>query len=370
MIFALVVYLFFLILYVTFMLIVARTDKPSIVAIESELFTVSIIIVARNESEHISSLFHSLATQNYPPHLIEVLFMDDNSTDQTHSLSMNHSQILPYNFTFFSGADLHLEGKKQCQNYLISQSKQDVLLFTDADVRVSPNWIESTMEHFNIKNVQMVCGAVSFYNTSTFFEKLMAIEFAALVQTSLGAILKGIPFMCNAANMALKKECFQALKIEGDSYKSGDDVFLLKSVLDTFGPQSITSNTKTMVYTQSPSTFVDFLNQRVRWAGKSSKVFFFNSFVVSSIVLLLSLSMIIFGLFSIIYSSFLFLTLIMAFKWFVDVYVLCQYQKNHPLISRWFFYSFGVLVLYPFYVVLIAFLSLKKSYLWKGRVVR
>src|SRR5688572_8350981 len=44
---------------------------------------VSVIVPARNEEENIERLIVSLSTQNYPKELLEVIVVDDHSTDKT-----------------------------------------------------------------------------------------------------------------------------------------------------------------------------------------------------------------------------------------------------------------------------------------------
>ena len=45
--------------------------------------TVSVIIAVRNEAANIPALIRALKRQDYPKNLVEVLFVDDHSTDTT-----------------------------------------------------------------------------------------------------------------------------------------------------------------------------------------------------------------------------------------------------------------------------------------------
>src|SRR5438132_32001 len=47
---------------------------------------VSIVVPARNEEKNISNCLHDIVKQNYPVELMEVLVVDDHSTDQTGAL--------------------------------------------------------------------------------------------------------------------------------------------------------------------------------------------------------------------------------------------------------------------------------------------
>ncbi|HRG83100.1 MAG TPA: glycosyltransferase, partial [Chitinophagaceae bacterium] len=56
---------------------VYQTDSPQ------TGIPISIIIPARNEEENIGQLLKAISNQSYPAELIEVIVVDDQSTDQT-----------------------------------------------------------------------------------------------------------------------------------------------------------------------------------------------------------------------------------------------------------------------------------------------
>jgi len=69
-----------LLLYRKWFLQLTPFVKPA--AIKSAT-TFTIIIPARNEGLYIGDCLHSIIQQNYPPHLFEVIVIDDHSTDTT-----------------------------------------------------------------------------------------------------------------------------------------------------------------------------------------------------------------------------------------------------------------------------------------------
>src|SRR5688572_20134813 len=56
---------------------------------------ISVIIAARNEQENIPLLIDSLAQQQYPEHLWEVIIVDDHSSDETLALLLTLKHRLP-----------------------------------------------------------------------------------------------------------------------------------------------------------------------------------------------------------------------------------------------------------------------------------
>jgi poly-beta-1,6-N-acetyl-D-glucosamine synthase len=333
--------------------------------------SVSIIVVVRNEECNIPSLIESLNRQKYSHAAMELLLFDDASVDQTPELLNQLLSPVDFSWKIFSGNELKISGKKAAVSFLTDQAKGLFLLYTDGDVVVPENWITSMVSRFDHPEVQMVCGGVRFSNTRTFFEKLLAVEFAAMIQTSLGAASRHFPFMCNAANMAVRKSALQKISQQkGKSLSSGDDVFLLQSISEKFGNRAIVADFKAPVKTKSPASMNEFLQQRIRWAGKSSKSFWFNSFVVAFLVFAISLWLILLSILSVFkFNALICLLIVFLVKWSVDFWVIKKYRDNFGLFKGGLGMSVILSLVYPWYVVVVALLSLKRTYLWKGRMV-
>lgn len=333
---------------------------------------VSILIVVRNEERNISKLIDSLYNQDYLHSAIELLFFDDNSTDQTLDELLRVLPVADFQCKAFSGNKLKIEGKKSAVSFLSNQANGEFLLFTDGDIIVPANWVSSVVSSFNHQEVQMVCGGVEFSNTHTFFEKLFAIEFAAMIQASLGAIHRHFPFMCNAANMAVRKSALQKISNKrGGSLSSGDDTFLLQSVTEFYGNRAVVANFNSLVKTSSPENIKEFFSQRIRWAGKSSKSFWINSFAIALLVFSISLWLVFLSVFSSFSANALIcLLIVFTCKWGIDFLVLKRYQDNFGLFKGGLMMSVVLSIVYPWYVFITALFSLKRTYLWKGRIVK
>ncbi len=356
--------------YLFFFMIILVKQKKSQVRDVSMKYAVSIIISARNEEHNISALVHSLSQIDYPKEKFEILFFDDNSTDNTLSLAESELKSLSCNVRCFSGAINSIEGKKRGIAFLVENASNELLLFTDADVVVPVNWIKEMVSLITDKNIRMVCGPVAFEKQNSPYSKLMVIEFAAMVITSLLAINRKIPFMCNAANMMVFKSDYNAFCKQIDlNLKSGDDIFLLKAIMEKQGAGAICSNFNACVYTKAPNSIKEFLNQRIRWAGKNSKRFFANAFFVGLLIFMMAVSLITTFTIALITNSYILFSMVFIIKLIVDLIILKKYDVEIRLFRGWFFYSIILSMIYPLYIVIIGLLSLKPSYLWKGRVV-
>ncbi len=55
-----------------------RTDQP----VKTGKAMVSVVVACRNEEKNITTLLRSLAEQDYPADLLEIIVVNDNSTDE------------------------------------------------------------------------------------------------------------------------------------------------------------------------------------------------------------------------------------------------------------------------------------------------
>jgi len=104
----------------------------------------SILIPARNEEENIKRCIISLTKQDYEN--IEILVLDDNSTDDTARIVLELSQKDP-RIKLYSGGPLKKGwlGKSYACWQLSKYAKGDYLIFTDADTLHFPNSISSSV---------------------------------------------------------------------------------------------------------------------------------------------------------------------------------------------------------------------------------
>lgn len=336
---------------------------------------VSIIIPARNEEENITNLLSDLVNQTYPKELFELIVVDDNSTDSTQQkvnefINKAHGYFI--SLVKISEESPDTAYKKKAIKLAIDQSKGDLIITTDADCRLGMNWLSSFVSMYEMEKPKMIVGPVSFYNETTFFQKMQTLEFLSLIAITGGAIKAGRPIMCNGANLAYEKEAFEEIGGFGeDSFASGDDVFLLLRMKKQFGNKSVRflKNNKAIVYTEALKSVVEFFHQRTRWASKN-KVYDVKILLVSFSVCMANLMLYI-GLIMEIFIPTMLKPIMLAFliKLLVELPILIGIG-NFVKRSRMFLYSFPLIFIYPLYIILVGALGILGNYQWKGRKVK
>jgi glycosyltransferase involved in cell wall biosynthesis len=131
----------------------SRPFLPNAEPINSPL--VSLLIPARNEEKNIGKLLQSLTKQEY--NNIEILVYDDLSTDQTPTIIKEFQQTDP-RIQIIDGVALPsgwLGKNHACYNLALKATGR-YLLFLDADVDISPNFVQNAVAYMQKKQLSLL----------------------------------------------------------------------------------------------------------------------------------------------------------------------------------------------------------------------
>lgn len=342
--------------------------KPSL-RIE-DAAAVSVLVPFREEAKNLAALIDALMGQDYPSEKVELIFIDDHSTDSgaeivKKKLGNRLFQLLSMDKQF---------GKKAALRKGVEAASNELILTTDADCSMGEKWLESMMAYFQNDKPHLLVGPLSFQKKSGLWSAIVRTEFAALIASTAGAIGINRPFMSNGANLGFSRALY--LSLGDDDLKtnvaSGDDVFLLHAIKRKFGKKAIitfAADKDALVITQSTSSLKDFFNQRLRWASKSK--FYRDAFTITvgSLVFLGNLNLILGFLATV--SGLLKVEFLMgyfAIKWLVDSLLIYATKKWNPMQPS-LITTFLLSLFYPFYIIAVALLSLLFKPHWKGRKI-
>ncbi len=128
--------------------------KQSRFKIKSNSF-ISVLIPARNEENNITGCVTSLLKQDYENY--EIIILDDNSQDMTLKIAESFSLIDP-RVKSIEGLPLpaNWTGKNWACHQLAEHASGNLLLFIDADVRLSFNTLTDVATVYEDKSVKMI----------------------------------------------------------------------------------------------------------------------------------------------------------------------------------------------------------------------
>lgn len=279
---------------------------------------VAVVVAARNEEKIITPLLGSLSQQDYPADLLEIIIVNDNSTDRTPIVVSEFIEILKRQGALKMRLIFNpFPGKKRAIRYGIEKAAGELILTTDADCIVGPGWVRAHAEAYrnggetpavafrteNASTQTAVFGAGSasaqaevhgsfgenayagagvagsadmilgevYHGPGKGFVSLFGMyEFSALQAITEAAVTAGHPVMCNAANMSFRRDAYLRHASEmRDDLPSGDDIFLMHAIKRAGGTIGYAGCRAAPVETATAVTAAALLRQRARWASKA-----------------------------------------------------------------------------------------------------
>lgn len=333
------------------------------------LNTFSILIPVRNEAHVIAKCLDDIMKQNYPPHLFEVIVINDHSTDYTSKVVETFNIQHPaFNIHLLQMSD-DIEKrilKKAAITFGIDHTKNDYIILTDADCERGTKWL-SVLNKFIVQtNAKMVYAPVEF-KAENVFQKIQALEFSGLVGIGGAAIQLKNPNMCSAANLLFEKNVFN--EVEGykgyDGIASGDDEFLMHKVFKLY-PNDVKflQNEEAIIYTSANTSLHELADQRRRWVSKSTKyenryitailvgAYFFNASIILNLFINFE-----FGLYQLLIKTIVEGIFLLS--------VLTFFKKK-----KYLFFLPLAEIFHILYVVIIGIWANYGTYNWKGRNVK
>jgi poly-beta-1,6-N-acetyl-D-glucosamine synthase len=364
---------FYLCLIIAFIIGWEKVKSFNLKGISAES-SFSMIIPFRNETENLSSLFQSLLELNYPKSKFEILLVNDSSEDNSEELVkafiVDNPQL---NIQLLQNLRTSNSPKKDAIKTGIKFAKFDHIITTDADCRVPVNWLKYFDEVVQTSNPDLIAGPVGFSRLqrikTPYFQQFEEMDFMSLQASTVGSFGINKAFMANAANLCYKKKVFTQASgfAENQEIASGDDVFLLQNLRKAGREVFFIKNKEASVYTGYQKSIPALINQRNRWAAKTSAYPSLFAKLTGIVVFLMNFSLIVFtgmALFKLFPYKILMFAFLMKFNVdFILIYKSVKFMKRESLMRQYLWSS----LIYPFFTSYIALTALYQGYEWKGR---
>ena len=334
--------------------------------------SVSIMIAARNEERMIESTIQDILAQDYPAHLLQLIVVDDHSKDRTSEivLSFIDPRVKLINLNEKEPLNSY---KKKAISEAIKVSNAELIISTDGDCRMGPNWLKSIVTLYESGDYKMISSPVSYFEEQNIFEEMQSLEFLFLIGLGASGIGNGNPTTCNGANLAYRRDVFHELKgFQGiDHLASGDDELFMHKVASAY-PNGIgfCKSRDAIVYTHAKANLGEFIQQRKRWASKSTSYKNKGIVILGVLIWLFNLSIIITALAGFIDPKFWLIALVTILlkmlAEFIFLIPICRFRERMKLL----YYLPLLNLIHIFYLVYIGIAGNSGKYKWKGRMVR
>ena len=345
---------------------------------------ITVIIPARNEEEFIGRCLDSVCNQSYPKALLQVLVVDDHSTDNTAAIVNSYADngVKLISLKNFVVDELN-SYKKKAIEIAIQQSTGELIVTTDADCFVPQNWLQTIAAFYQEKKTEFIVMPVAIDCSFSFIEIFQAVDFMALQGITGASVYKKMHSMCNGANLAYTKKAFIAVNgFAGiDNIASGDDMLLMHKIYKQYpGGVAYLKSKEVIVHTAPVKTIGEFFNQRIRWASKADTyddkrifvvlvmVYVFNWWLlVLPVVALINNNQ--YSIFNVQYSTFgvwLFFLFLKTITELLFIFPVAKFFNKQSLL--WLFPL--IQPLHIIYTIIAGWLGKFGSYKWKDRNVK
>lgn len=333
---------------------------------------VSVLIAARNEEKNIRRTLDDILAQDYPEGAVEVIVVDDHSTDQTAEIVRTYADRGVKLLRLQEDQPLNSYKKKAIAT-AVAEATGTWVVTTDADCRMGPDWLATILSFAESTNSVLVSSPVIYSEQHSFFETLQTLEFLYLIGLGAAGIGNKYPSTCNGANLAYRRDVFYEMGgFSGiDHLASGDDELFLHKVASRYPDRiGFCKSREAIVYTDAKKTLKGFIQQRRRWASKSTHYRKKGLVALGAAIWMFNFLLMISAGAALVTGSGLWLAVVGALliKMTIELvflYPVCKFAGRRDLLI----YLPLLTIVHVIYMVYIGIAGNSGKYQWKGRSV-
>ena len=319
--------------------------------------SVSVVIPCKNEAQNLTQLLTLLVNRG-----AEIIVVDDHSDDDTFASA--ESLIV-------KAIKNHGRGKKAAIKSGIDSAEGEIILTLDADIIISENWLQLAIQE--IQQQSAACYIIPvlikplafrpFKLLGNLIEIFDGIDMLGLANTTRAFASIQHPIMANGAALAFTKDLYDGAEAHlRTDIASGDDTFLVQYAAMNKQPVVYFHNPDLQVSVRSERNLGRFLKQRIRWGQKTSAYPSWRAKGLAWLIFLTNLVTI-----PLLYQG------LIAFERWALMALFCRFAIDLIfLISgvvryrKWqLLLWYGMLLFYPFYIVITALAGFVYRPKWK-----
>lgn len=229
---------------------------------ENALPTAAIIVPCYNEATKIRATLQSLLALAYPKEKLEIIVVDDGSTDDTLAIAKEfetESASLPCLRVF------HKEngGKHSALNFALARTQAELIGCLDADSTVAPEALAYVAPIFTDQRIAAVTPGIHAREQTNMLQRMQFVEYRLSVFIRFIFAALGSAYITPGPFSIFRASVVRELGGWRYAYSTEDLEMALriqeKGLLICNAPKAI-------VYTATPPTFRGLFRQRVRWS--------------------------------------------------------------------------------------------------------
>jgi cellulose synthase/poly-beta-1,6-N-acetylglucosamine synthase-like glycosyltransferase len=231
-------------------------------------FTVSVIVVAKDEEDNLPALLTSLESQSYKD--FQIVLVSDRSQDRTLGIMTAFAKKHGSRVTVLENTEEvdNLGPKQFVLDTATTIAAGQILVFTDADCIVPQLWVENMLPYFLDPKVGVVFGQISLRRERGFFRSFQAFDQPLIHQYNSATAGLGMPGSCFGNNLVARREVIDQIGgFRSLGYTLTEDAALATAAAKNGWTVQVSTRIDTMIQTKAQRHWRDFINQHLRWNG-------------------------------------------------------------------------------------------------------
>jgi cellulose synthase/poly-beta-1,6-N-acetylglucosamine synthase-like glycosyltransferase len=230
----------------------------------------SIVVPVKNEAKVVGRLFAALSNLSYPADKVEIVVVEDGSTDDTleacRRLASAHENVKVLQRTFSNG-------KSSALNYGLQHSEGDIVAVFDADSVPASDALLKVVKYFDDPTVAAVQGRTMTINSEeNMLTQFISYEEAVWCEAYLrGKDSLGLFVHLKGSCQFIRRDVLERLEGFNESMLSDDMEFSAKLAYNEY---KIRYGGDVCAWQESPASVKTLFKQRTRWFRGTMEVAF------------------------------------------------------------------------------------------------
>lgn len=233
--------------------------------------SVTFVVPAKNEEENIAETIRRFGQVDYPKEKIEVIAVNDGSTDNTYKQMMKAKREIGRVMDVRIANWTINRGKREGMAKGILKAKNEIVIFVDSDSFIDKDCVKHLVKYFSNKDVGAVSGHTDVYNKNTnLLTQMQTLRYyvAFKIYKSAESVFGSVT-CCPGCCSAYRREYvlpvldeWRRQKFLGTQCTYGDDRSLTNSIIKKY---KAVYSPEALAWTVVPDNFKKYVKQQQRW---------------------------------------------------------------------------------------------------------
>lgn len=236
---------------------------------------ISVIIPAHNEDKTIKSAVLSVIHSNYPQEKLDVIVVDDGSTDNTSYIVQKLQQHYKNSLNLIV-LDKNL-GKAHALNIgMQSVSESEIVMCLDADSQLDAHAVKNAVQYFKDPKVMAVASNVHVIPAKRILNIIQLYEYIVCYQMKSAHSNYNIEYIIGGIGSTFRRSFIEKIGYYDENTVTEDIDLTMKILRNGNKNIKIMYGSDIITYTQGALTLRDLMKQRLRWKWGRYQAFYKN----------------------------------------------------------------------------------------------